>query len=307
MRRQRKQLIKPIQILFIGMLMSIINIHDISATLFERDGLGTVNAKTMDPMISDFLIAELEGVPISGELLSAISIEQVDDQVIIHQSIILDSVTFKNQSGNMITTVPVEINVDALVDAYNCELESPEWDTRNRINVLSALWYFLVEEQGVPAENAAGILGNIYNEGTFGLKQNSSTTLSSIEEARIMLGKGSCGWGTAQWTFGARQRVLLEYYEMAYASYQDDWNTVCMLAECGMLLEELKGYNVFDDIYTATSIEDATGRVACIYEGYESYWEDWCSSSGLYFLIDDSSNGANRLNMANNIYDYFMR
>ena len=167
------------------------------------------------------------------------------------------------------------------------------------------LWNFLVEQQGIPETNAAGLLGNIYEEGEFAEQQGTDLYISNIEQARTLLGSGKVGYGCAQWTYSARQNSLLEYYELAYKLYPDDWDKVRIIAECCMLLEECKAYGVFNDIYSPTSIEDATGRVAMKYETYSGCESQWSKINGSYKVATQSGTGYKRLCYAYDIYKYF--
>ncbi len=313
MKRQRKQLIKPIQSLSLCILLMILNLYHISTTLFEEDNhseFGIV-AYAQESTMKDpsFLVVELDSVSDTSKMLLGNSYA-IDEPVEVQQVsniVTLDSVSFKNQNGVTVNTRPVEIDVAKLMDIYRQQHDIPAWDSKEKIDVISVLWYFLVEEQKVPEENAAGILGNIYTEGVFGIEEGSNDIISSIEDARTLLGKGECGYGVAQWTYNERQRTLLKYYELAYAAYPDDWEAVCVVAECAMLIEEIKGYNIFSNIYLPTTIEDATGRVGCIYEVYDKYWEDWSFDGSNYTLIKENGSGSRRLQNAVNIYEYFTR
>lgn len=217
----------------------------------------------------------------------------------------IGSVNMRNSEGVTITTNEVDVCVSDLLQAYDKEYDLPEWDTREKIATLTVIWNFLVEQQGVAPENAAGILGNIYSEGTFSQQQGTNVSISNISQARALLGSGKTGYGCAQWTYSKRQKALLQYYELAYELFPDNWDAVKIVAECCMILEECKAYNVFEDIYTATTIEDATGRVAVLYENYSGCESQWSRSNGRYHLTKSNSNGSLRLYYANSIYDYF--
>lgn len=219
---------------------------------------------------------------------------------------VIGSVSMRNISGQLIDTDEIEIAIEPLEDAYRAVYESYEWDTHEQINVLSVMWEFLVNQQGMSPMNAAGVLGSIACEGDFAEQQGTSLYISNIEQARILLGTGSHGYGVAQWTYKTRQKNLLKYYEMAYELYPDDWTKVRIIAECCMLLEEVKAYEVFGDIYSDTSIEDAVGRMCLRYEKYEGCTEQWDSNDGVYYLVSDSGSGKTRLRYANAVYEHFV-
>lgn len=219
--------------------------------------------------------------------------------------VIVDGVSMKTNSGTYIVTDTISVDVDSLLDSYNTNDNFPVWDNKNKINTLRVLWNFLVEQQGIPETNAAGLLGNIYEEGEFAEQQGTDLYISNIEQARTLLGSGKVGYGCAQWTYSSRQNSLLEYYELAYKLYPDDWDKVRIIAECCMLLEECKAYEVFNDIYSPTSIEDATGRVAMKYETYSGCENQWSKINGSYKATTQSGTGYKRLCYAYDIYRYF--
>lgn len=217
----------------------------------------------------------------------------------------IDGVSMKTNSGVYIVTDTISVDADTLLELFYTNDNSPMWDDENKINTLRVLWNFLVEQQGIPETNAAGLLGNIYEEGEFAEQQGTDLYISNIEQARTLLGSGKVGYGCAQWTYSARQNSLLEYYELAYKLYPDDWDKVRIIAECCMLLEECKAYGVFNDIYSPTSIEDATGRVAMKYETYSGCESQWSKINGSYKVATQSGTGYKRLCYAYDIYKYF--
>ena len=219
--------------------------------------------------------------------------------------ITLDSISIENPHGAMVDTDTVTINVDKLMEEYNSSEENPTWDNKDRMETLRVLWNFLVEQQGLPATNVAGILGNIYEEGEFSEQQSTGFYLTSIDDARLYLGTGLEGFGCAQWTYCGRQEALLKYYELAYNLYPDNWSATKIIAECAMLLEECKAFSVFDDIYVPVDIEDATGRFATRYEAYGGCLTQWACWDNYYHLISDEGTGAERLRYAKLIYYYF--
>lgn len=217
----------------------------------------------------------------------------------------IDGISMKTNSGVHIVTDTISVDADTLLELFYTNDNSPMWDDENKINTLRVLWNFLVEQQGIPETNAAGLLGNIYEEGEFAEQQGTDLYISNIEQARTLLGSGKVGYGCAQWTYSARQNSLLEYYELAYKLYPDDWDKVRIIAECCMLLEECKAYGVFNDIYSPTSIEDATGRVAMKYETYSGCENQWVKANGSYKVTTQSGTGYKRLCYAYDIYKYF--
>lgn len=219
---------------------------------------------------------------------------------------VVESISFKNNRGILTETSEVHIDADKLVQVYNSTYDVQKWDYKNKMSTISVLWEFLVNQQGIDPMNASAIIGNIAIEGHFGEEQGTGEYLQNIEHAREVLGKGCKGYGIAQWTFSVRQDALLQYYELANEMYPDDWSKVCIVAECCMLLEEVKAYGVFKDINSSLSLEDSTGRVCLKYESYRDCETQWERVDGVYTLISDSGSGDARLCYASNIYSYFM-
>lgn len=237
--------------------------------------------------------------------IATIECNDLERSMLANPMVSIDGVSMKTNSGVYIVTDTISVDADTLLELFYTNDNSPVWDDENKINTLRVLWNFLVEQQGIPETNAAGLLGNIYEEGEFAEQQGTDLYISNIEQARTLLGSGKVGYGCAQWTYSARQNSLLEYYELAYKLYPDDWDKVRIIAECCMLLEECKAYGVFNDIYSPTSIEDATGRVAMKYETYSGCESQWSKINGSYKVATQSGTGYKRLCYAYDIYKYF--
>lgn len=237
--------------------------------------------------------------------IATIECNDLERSMLANPMVSIDGISMKTNSGVHIVTDTVSVDADTLLELFYTNDNSPMWDDENKINTLRVLWNFLVEQQGIPETNAAGLLGNIYEEGEFAEQQGTDLYISNIEQARTLLGSGKVGYGCAQWTHSARQDSLLEYYELAYKLYPDDWDKVRIIAECCMLLEECKAYGVFNDIYSPTSIEDATGRVAMKYETYSGCESQWSKINGSYKVATQSGTGYKRLCYAYDIYKYF--
>ena len=213
-------------------------------------------------------------------------------------------IQMKAMDGSMVETDQVEIDVQSILELYNANYDYPNWDKKQRINLVEALWEFLVGQQGVSPTNAAAIIGCIYAEGDFTEQQSTNHRFTDIDDVRSKLGYGKYGYGIVQWTTKGRQKYLLEYYELTN-NYSDDWQSVCIMAECSMLYEELKAWEIFNNIYEDTTLEDAVGRMSKIYEAYDGSQEDWACKNGSYKLQRNNSGGSYRLQMAESILDYF--
>ena len=218
----------------------------------------------------------------------------------------LGEVNMITNHGIHITTDAVEVDVMSLMNTYTDSYESPDWDDRNKINIIATMWEFLVNQQGMHPINASALLGNIMVEGQFAEEQGSYDVIQDIEYLRAVLGKGKRGYGVVQWTYSTRQKSLMDYYDLAYELYPNDWDKVKIIAECAMLIEEVKAFEIFPDIYSAISLEDSTGRVCVLYESFENSSSAWSKSNGEYILISNEGSSDTRLEYAQNIYDYFM-
>ena len=293
------------------LILNIVNIAHMSIKA-QQDKLLTAEENTQCIIMPEYSIMqtsvvmdEIKVQATCSDNIATIECNDLERSMLSNPSVIVDGISMKTNSGVHITTDIISVDVDSLIDLYYTNDSSPMWDDENKINTLRVLWNFLVEQQGIPETNAAGLLGNIYEEGEFAEQQGTDLYISNIEQARTLLGSGKVGYGCAQWTYSARQNSLLEYYELAYKLYPDDWDKVRIIAECCMLLEECKAYGVFNDIYSPTSIEDATGRVAMKYETYSGCESQWSKINGSYKVATQSGTGYKRLCYAYDIYKYF--
>lgn len=228
------------------------------------------------------------------------AVEDYEELDVETEEVTIESISMKVDTGR-INTEPVMLEMAAIEEVNQTDYDIPEWDIHERINTINILWEFLVNQQELPETNASAIIGSICCEGDFGQKEGSKKQLQNIEEARRVLGNGNDGYGLVQWTYGSRQKTLLQYYELAYEQYPDDWEKTRIIAECCMLIEELKAYEVFEDIMQEIPIEEAVGRLSKNYFMYDGYWRDW---SG-YSLKSGKSNGRSRYNYAVSIHGYF--
>lgn len=231
----------------------------------------------------------------------------VNSDVPRYVSLTVPVIKYNEGSSKEYSTQPVHVDVDSLMRVYHADYDKPDWDTNNQFRTINTLWHFLVEQQCVSRTIASGIIGNVCMEGTFGRAQSTHEIFQNIDDVRAVLGKGAKGYGIAQWTWYTRQLNLLKYYEWAN-SQVDDWETVMVVAECCMLLEEIKSYKIFSDLGLDYDIEDATGRIASKYEKYRNHEKQWDNYNGVYYLETSSTSctGYKRLRYAYNIYDYFL-
>lgn len=293
------------------LILNIVNIAHMSIKA-QQDKVLATEEDVHDTLIPEYSI--MQASVIMNEMkvqatrdvnIATIECNDLERSMLANPMVSIDGVSMKTNSGVHIVTDTISVDADTLLELFYTNDNSPMWDDENKINTLRVLWNFLVEQQGIPETNAAGLLGNIYEEGEFAEQQGTDLYISNIEQARTLLGSGKVGYGCAQWTYSARQNSLLEYYELAYKLYPDDWDKVRIIAECCMLLEECKAYGVFNDIYSPTSIEDATGRVAMKYETYSGCESQWSKINGSYKVATQSGTGYKRLCYAYDIYKYF--
>lgn len=293
------------------LILNIVNIAHMSIKA-QQDKVLATEEDVHDTLIPEYSIMQASIVMDEMKVqatrdvnIATIECNDLERSMLANPMVSIDGVSMKINSGVHIVTDTISVDADTLLELFYTNDNSPMWDDENKINTLRVLWNFLVEQQGVPETNAAGLLGNIYEEGEFAEQQGTDLYISNIEQARTLLGSGKVGYGCAQWTYSARQNSLLEYYELAYKLYPDDWDKVRIIAECCMLLEECKAYGVFNDIYSPTSIEDATGRVAMKYETYSGCESQWSKINGSYKVATQSGTGYKRLCYAYDIYKYF--
>ena len=293
------------------LILNIVNIAHMSIKA-QQDKVLATEEDVHDTLIPEYNIMQASIVMDEMKVqatrdvnIATIECNDLERSMLANHMVSIDGVSMKTSSGVHIVTDTISVDADTLLELFYTNDNSPMWDDENKINTLRVLWNFLVEQQGIPETNAAGLLGNIYEEGEFAEQQGTDLYISNIEQARTLLGSGKVGYGCAQWTYSARQNSLLEYYELAYKLYPDDWDKVRIIAECCMLLEECKAYGVFNDIYSPTSIEDATGRVAMKYETYSGCESQWSKINGSYKVATQSGTGYKRLCYAYDIYKYF--
>ena len=293
------------------LILNIVNIAHMSIKA-QQDKVLATEEDVQDVLIPEYnimqasvIMDEMKVQATRNVSIATIECNDLERSMLSNPMVSIDGISMETNRGVHIITDTISVDADTLLELFYTNDNSPMWDDENKINTLRVLWNFLVEQQGIPETNAAGLLGNIYEEGEFAEQQGTDLYISNIEQARTLLGSGKVGYGCAQWTYSARQNSLLEYYELAYKLYPDDWDKVRIIAECCMLLEECKAYGVFNDIYSPTSIEDATGRVAMKYETYSGCESQWSKINGSYKVATQSGTGYKRLCYAYDIYKYF--
>lgn len=187
--------------------------------------------------------------------------------------------------------------LDPVYDILSEEYVSPDWDYRKRIQDINILTELLVNQLGVSKSKAAAIIGNVVFEDSFMSTTNSPARINSLDEAQKRLGRGTRGFGIAQWTAGYRQNTLLSYIKTT--SKQLDWETAVIIAETTFLYNELKYSNILGDLSEEGDIENCTGIIACVYEGYANSSAEWVQHDGMYKSLKSP-----RYSYACNIHNY---
>lgn len=298
--------------------------EDFISTLLQIIGGVTVFASTMCVMCLSMpplmtVEAQANEVPVARivEPVTATTVEFKEEVVLastpnpihefveVYEPVIVEvAPTEMEHGGVMVQTNTVTINVDDLLYAYN-NPPALSFDYKEKAEVINCLWEFLVNQQGVSPEIASAIIGAVVHEGRFGEQQGTHDILTSYDTVVSKLGGGTRGYGIAQWTFYTRQDALRNYYGLADELFPDDWETAMIIAECSMLYEELKVYDIFDDLSSHVTIEDAVGKISVLYEGYAGCSDHWECSGGVYRLASNSKSGSARLDYAYNIYEYY--
>lgn len=188
------------------------------------------------------------------------------------------------KSGATIEVEEVPIYLGSIQNILSSDIEYPDWDTRHRYKDILILEDILVNQLGVSKSVASAIIGNICYEGSFAQMENSTSSLSDINEVNSRLGAETIGFGVAQWTSKFRQNKLKEYYNIA--SQDLDWDTATVIAECMYLYNELKVSNLLGDMSQECDIENATGKLAYEYLAYADRSNEWLCEDGRYISVD---------------------
>lgn len=196
------------------------------------------------------------------------------------------------------------INVTNLMKVYDDAEEVGEWDFHHAYKDIRTLYYWLCDIHGMSNSVAAAITGNTSCEARFGQQQGSYTRFKNLKdvEKKLTSNTSHVGYGCVQWTSKNRRLNLLKYYEEA-AKHLEDMMEITIVAECCFLIDELKEYNAITDLYKEQDLEDATGCIGVIYEGYEGCNRQFKKNrDGLYRLQINDCTSADRLMYAQNIY-----
>ena len=192
-----------------------------------------------------------------------------------------------------------KIDLRQLRDAWE-GAEKQAWDNRESHQYTAVIKNFLVDQMGVYENIAFGIMGNCANEGDFGMEQKSYKVFNGVREAITKLdnSKVHLGYGIVQWTTMSRRRELIKFYREA-DKFDMDFLYKMFVAELVWMYEEMEDYKLFNSWQDKLSVEDACGRVARIYEGYEGSSSEWQVKNGVYYLAIARGTSKSRLAYAN--------
>lgn len=221
----------------------------------------------------------------------------------------------------VIEVADVTVDINTIIDCYYYENEYGVMN-RDDDSTINACINFFYEQMNISPEIVAGIIGNVCVEGHFGEEQNSYEIASSVDDYLVkLLDDKNKGYGIAQWTHDSRRADLAEQivevrehlmteYNFSYeeCTYGEYYPIAIVLGECIHLYYELQDYEIFDSYDESYTLEDATGRVALLYERYKNSAKHWEQDhTGKVYLIGSTeSSGARRLNFAELVYDRIM-
>ena len=210
------------------------------------------------------------------------------------------------------------VDINELMSYYHTQFNCDTMN-RNDDSTINTCINFLYDQMNVSPEIVAGIIGNICVEGHFGEEQNTYKIATNVEEyINNLKSDKNKGYGIAQWTYQTRQEelaiqvddvryYLMSEYNLTYdeCTYGEYYPTVIVLGELIHLYYELQEYEIFDSYNDYYTLEDATGRVALLYERYKNCKKHWTYTvNGECILIGSAEcSGARRLNFAELIYE----
>ncbi len=284
--------------------------NEASNDLVEEDTNASEDAEE-DKENIDVEVAAVSEVQETEEaiVVSLSSNEEKQDSV-IKEAERTETVQFKDHiiSFEHPLTGEVEtINITRLMDVYDNAEELGDWDIHYACKDIRTRHYWLVDVHGFSEEIACSVIGNCSCEARFGQRQYTYNVYKNMDDVKTKLEEYSdnVGYGCAQWTTRSRRLKLLTYYQEA-AKLLNDMNEIMIVAECCFLVDELESYNIFDDLYSAYDIEDATGRIAVLFEAYDGSAKEFkADGNGVFSLVKSNCSGEDRLMYAKNIYEYY--
>lgn len=202
------------------------------------------------------------------------------------------------------------VDVDRLTNLYKSESEFN--------NLVVTCVDFLYYQMGVEKEITAGIVGNVCCEGLFGQQQKTCLIADNYDTYVEWLDRDDDkGYGIAQWTSEERQQNLKQRLNEVVdffvntvglteesVKYGENFTACIITTELSFLYDEIQSYRVFTSYDAEYTVEDATGRMAVIYEAYKHSNRQWQKYNGEYRLALQNSHGAERLDWANYTYEY---
>ena len=193
------------------------------------------------------------------------------------------------------TSTPVTLNIQDIKEIYEMQLDTPDWDIRERYKDLLILDNILVDQLGVSKTVAAAIMGNVYYEDSFIALTSSNAHSDDIDNLTSRLGRGTRGFGIIQWTQASRQNCLESYY--IDISEDLSWELTSIVSETVYLYQELSKSGILGELSTEGNLENLTGTIACEYEQYTKARDEWIKENGEYRSV-----GSKRYEYAKIIY-----
>ena len=233
------------------------------------------------PVVLETVVLE----PTADEIIEEVSVENTEPEV--DNSIVVDTIEVLNIAayGTEVCTVPLVFKTDIIERYIASDPYIPDWDYKHRFGDMLILSEVFVNQLGVPKNKAAAIIGNVCIEDSFTALTSSAARCESAEELYNRLGPGTRGFGIAQWTFSTRQDLLEQHYKEVPV---ENWELLSVIAECSYLYAELEISGILGDLSTDDmTLEDATGKFACEFEGYNNCWNEWYTDeNGTYHCYD---------------------
>ena len=198
-----------------------------------------------------------------------------------------------------VEVVPVTIGIPIIEYILSTEMESPEWEYRGRIRDIVLLYDIMVRQLNVTPTKASAIIANCCFEDTFTALTSSEAHSGDITNLSSRLGNGTRGFGIAQWTQKDRQNCLSDYYkDVNNAGYT--WEVTSVIAESTCLYNEVLVSGLLGDLtIDDMSLEQATGAMACKFEAYQGWQNEWTITDGVY-----TNHNAARYNYAVHILEF---
>lgn len=232
----------------------------------------------------------------------------------------------KPTAASQITSDKVEykfhdtiIDVTELMNIYSKGEDYKEGSLhKDKNNFIDTCINFMYTQMNMNIGITAGMIGNMCGEGVFAEQQHTYKIAQSLDEYVEWLDRhDSRGYGIVQWTTQSRQDKLkkrlyevVNYFKKAYNYSEKELTSgklfpmVVIIGELTYMYDELIEYKVFTSFDAKYGYEDATGRIAVIFEGYNGSKSQFQKWDGTYHFTGGSkTTGAERMNYAEIAYN----